>query len=182
MRWPQHGKLGSRRARVAGALGAVAALALLVSALRADRMPPAQTHFASGDCASCHERPPQYHEDRAWAISHGRSEPRHASSCLTCHAQHACQDCHARAPSTHTAAFRSPERRGAEEQLHVFVGRSRPAACLVCHTAPLRECGDCHARDELSRWSARAHTDLVRWRALLPELDELAAFAREQTP
>lgn len=172
--------LRSRRVRRLGALAAGATLALAVGAIRADRLPPAQAHFSAGECASCHEKPPTYHEDRSWAINHGRTEARNAGRCETCHAQRACLDCHARAPATHTSAFRSPERRGADEQLHVYVGRNHPAACLVCHTQPQNECTTCHAAEELSRWRTRAQADLVHWRALLPEVDGLAAPERPE--
>ena len=175
-------RLGSRRARVLGALGALAALALTVSALRAERLPAPEAHFAAGACASCHEGPPKYHAEPNWALDHGRTEQRNVARCGSCHAQRACAECHARAPATHTSAFRSPERRGDAEQLHVYVGRSRPAACLVCHTEPRRECTSCHSADEVERMRARSSADLTRWREHLPALEALTAPTHEETP
>lgn len=123
--------------------------------------------FGRGECASCHDEAPRYHQDQRWELSHGQADFDLAEDCRTCHAPGTCADCHANTPATHTAGFLRPVAGTSEAGLHSVLGRERPSACVVCHDAPVSECSGCHQPKEVRAWTEGAHDVLDRWRPQL---------------
>ena len=152
---------------------AAAALVVVVVAVgaafalrRADHVAPHE-RAALGQCASCHDEAPRHHREQEWAVAHGHAEPAVASRCATCHEPRTCVACHEHAPASHTDAFLRPVDGTAAAGLHGVLGSAHPAACVVCHATPARECAGCHRAEEARGWVRDADDDLERWRELL---------------
>ncbi|RLB51497.1 MAG: hypothetical protein DRJ42_16695 [Deltaproteobacteria bacterium] len=155
-----------KRIALVGALIVVAAIVAASLLRRADAAAPHE-RAALGECASCHDEAPRHHREREWDLAHGHVGPELAGRCRTCHEPRTCIACHERAPASHTDAFLRPVAETSGAGLHAVLGGAHPAACVVCHQAPARECSGCHRGDETRSWIDDADDDLERWRDLL---------------
>jgi hypothetical protein len=150
-------------------MASVAFATLLILGLWARAEEPAYPHerFGRGECGSCHEEAPRYHQEQRWELSHSHAGPELVDDCRTCHAPGTCAECHAKPPQTHTSGFLRPVAGTPEAGLHTVLGRERPSACVVCHSAPVRECSGCHQPHEVRVWTEEARDTLERWRPQL---------------
>jgi hypothetical protein len=128
-----------------------------------------QSDYNEGGCMPCHtdfRRVPL--KPIAYFSHEGEFLKRHASAarvepntCVRCHEQSFCSDCHARTVST-AVEFKLPER--LDRQLlhrndfagrHMIEARQDPALCRRCHGESF--CRDCHTRSGVSALSANSH-------------------------
>ncbi len=151
---------------------ALAAVIAVASGRRPEAAPPHQ-QWARGECADCHvdaDAPsgaPAHHLDPLWSITHGRQEGAAPTRCLQCHTAKACRDCHQRRPESHTFGFMRPHT-AADARRHALLGRLRPSSCMLCHSAPARDCVGCHTATEARGWAEEAAPILSTWPELRP--------------
>jgi hypothetical protein len=97
------------------------------------------------DCGQCHAasepRVPLDHSAE-WVSTHGLEAGWDETSCMNCHAQVDCQDCHSGdnvRPRTHGVDFAFD---------HALVAKSNEFDCASCHADP-QFCSDCHASQQI---------------------------------
>ncbi len=139
----------------------------------ATKMPPmatctgCHTHqqdFLTAQCKPCHLDLKGYKPETAfkhegdWLRAHGGLAKPSAESCVACHDQTYCAECH----SPQTAAGRPsiifPERvdrsfihRGDYVSRHMIEAGANPASCRRCHGSPF--CAACHTQQGLTKFS-----------------------------
>jgi hypothetical protein len=123
-----------------------------------------QQDFAEARCTPCHTDLKGYVPQTAfrhegdWLRSHGALARPSAETCVACHDQTYCAECH----SPQTAAGRPsivfPERvdrafihRGDYVSRHMIDASANPASCRRCHGSAY--CGACHEQQGLSRFA-----------------------------
>ncbi len=102
-------------------------------------------------CADCHKGSVQQtHVPIFLSESHGTAAHANRASCLGCHEEASCDECHqAEAPLWHTEAFMDPGRGLDERDYHAREATSRAGDCMECHAANrFVKCGDCHTTEE----------------------------------
>ena len=104
-------------------------------------------------CSECHKNqiPPSHTHDflSDW---HGGAAHAHPTSCLGCHKQSQCDDCHLRkAPVWHGAGVTRPQLDDSARRLHGQFGRQRSEDCMACHAQSFHiQCSGCHLFSEFS--------------------------------
>jgi hypothetical protein len=121
-----------------------------------------EEHFATNDCAVCHEpnhlrglKPLSFlSHDANWMRRHGALARDELTMCSTCHAQTQCDSCHD-ATQTIRAEVRNPDAIGRQYMhrfdflsRHAIEAESQPAMCVSCHQR--QDCDGCHAQRGVS--------------------------------
>ena len=115
-----------------------------------------EQQYARGVCLNCHttmqsmplRAVAEFQHGPRWDRAHGAVAKSEGETCLSCHTQQSCSDCHSKvAPAMPFALF--PERvekwqlhRGDFAATHAVDARSEPATCLRCHGSQF--CVSCH--------------------------------------
>jgi len=138
-------------------LGAVAFLLLNGSALwlvvSENRNPHGHRSGAKA-CAECHSSDvPRVHTAEFVKKGHLTQSYLNWQTCVTCHWQESCDDCHEEkesAPDYHTQEFKDVA--GAGRMQHVLYARVRPEGCMACHAHRYAAtCGGCHQPHQEAR-------------------------------
>jgi hypothetical protein len=126
--------------------------------------------FDANRCTSCHAGralarlvPKSFMaHGPSWIRAHGPDAMRSQATCLACHAEAACADCHdttqalraeVRNPDAITAGY---VHRGDYLTRHAIEARQQPAPCLGCHEPA--SCDGCHAKRGVSAASVGARS------------------------
>lgn len=114
--------------------------------------------YAAGRCDHCHpnlqEQPlaalAEFDHVGDWTQTHGLLARAESASCMACHGESMCADCHSSvAPDMPAALFpeavdRSLLHRGDWLATHSLEARTTPDACARCHSHEADFCEDCH--------------------------------------
>ncbi|MBI4602157.1 MAG: hypothetical protein HY721_09375 [Planctomycetes bacterium] len=105
----------------------------------------------SGDCARCHRgSAPATHTPAYVRCGHGPPAVADRGSCLGCHEEKECGDCHLKEkPEWHTEALRKPDLDRAAREEHISRAAEHRGACAECHASRFHDqCAMCHRFDE----------------------------------
>jgi len=130
-------------------------LAVLTPATCVEKQTPPHELWDRGDCSSCHDgEAPKHHTETDWLRGHGRSRGAEPERCAACHPSEECQECHERAPDSHTPGFLRPGAAGPDRQRHAVLARLNPGGCAVCHLQLHADCSPCHGPTEIWSWQS----------------------------
>ena len=114
--------------------------------------------YAAGRCDHCHpalqEQPlvalAEFDHVGDWTQTHGLLARAESASCMACHGESMCADCHSSVTPDMPAALypeavdRSLLHRGDWLATHSLEARTTPDACARCHSHETEFCEDCH--------------------------------------
>jgi hypothetical protein len=123
-----------------------------------------QMDFAQSKCRPCHVDLKGYKPETAfrhegdWLRSHGSLARPSAETCVQCHDQTYCAECHSSATTAARPSIIFPERvdrafihRGDYVSRHMVDARANPASCKRCHGSGF--CEACHTQQGLSQFA-----------------------------
>ena len=123
-----------------------------------------QLEFQQARCMPCHVDLRGYKPETAfkhegeWLRNHGALARPSAESCVQCHDQTYCAECHAPATTAGRPSMIFPERversyihRGDYVSRHMIDAGANPASCRRCHGSPF--CQSCHELQGLSKFA-----------------------------